>query len=376
MSTSIATTGPHLWLRAETKPMEHRAALTPATAKELLNAGYRITVERSEERIFDDEEYSNVGCTLVDKLSWKTDAPADAYIVGLKELPENDTSPLHHTHIFFAHCFKNQAGWKELLQRFDAGKGTILDLEFLNDSNGRRVAAFGYMAGFAGSAVGIDVWCHQKTNPGEVYGALTPYPNEDALINYIKGRLANAAALNNNQYPTVMVMGALGRCGTGACDFARKAGIPEENIIKWDINETKNGGPFPEILEADIFVNCIYLNQKIPPFITQELIDGPRKLSVICDVSCDTTNPNNPIPVYSINTTFDKPTVPVKTSNPYPLEVCSIDHLPTLLPRESSDMFSRDLLPTMLALKNRHESPVWNGAENLYKEKLEASRSA
>lgn len=45
-------------------------------------------------------------------------------------------------------------------------------------------------------------------------------------------------------------MGALGRCGTGACDFARKAGIPEENIIKWDINETKGGGPFPQILEA------------------------------------------------------------------------------------------------------------------------------
>lgn len=79
---------------------------------------------------------NRVGCPLVEKLSWKTDAPADAYIVGLKELPENDDSPLHHTHIFFAHCFKNQAGWKELLQRFDAGKGTILDLEFLNDANG------------------------------------------------------------------------------------------------------------------------------------------------------------------------------------------------------------------------------------------------
>lgn len=78
-----------------------------------------------------------VGCPLVEKLSWKTDAPADAYIVGLKELPENDDSPLHHTHIFFAHCFKNQGGWKELLHRFDAGNGTILDLEFLNDSNGK-----------------------------------------------------------------------------------------------------------------------------------------------------------------------------------------------------------------------------------------------
>lgn len=171
-------------------------------------------------------------------------------------------------------------------------------------------------------------------------------------------------------------MGALGRCGTGACDFARKVGIPEENIIKWDINETKKGGPFPEIVQSDIFVNCIYLSQKIPPFITQELIDGPdRKLSIISDVSCDTTNPNNPIPVYTINTTFDKPTVPVETSNPYPLEVCSIDHLPTLLPRESSNMFSQDLLPTMLALKERSTNPVWQGAEKLYREKLEAARA-
>jgi saccharopine dehydrogenase (NAD+, L-lysine-forming) len=73
----------------------------------------------------------------VDTLSWKTDAPADAYIVGLKELPEHDDSPLIHTHIYFAHCFKNQGGWKELLHRFDAGKGTILDLEFLNDDKGK-----------------------------------------------------------------------------------------------------------------------------------------------------------------------------------------------------------------------------------------------
>ncbi|KAL0092046.1 hypothetical protein J3Q64DRAFT_1634829 [Phycomyces blakesleeanus] len=355
--------------------MEHRAALTPSTAKTLLDAGFKITVERSSQRIFDDEEYAKVGCPLVKTLSWKTDAPADAYIVGLKELPENDNSPLHHTHIFFAHCFKNQGGWKELLHRFDAGKGTILDLEFLNDSNGRRVAAFGYMAGFAGAAVAIDVWCHQKINKGKTYGALKPYPNENALIDFSKKRLAEAAAKNGNVYPTIMVMGALGRCGTGACDFARKAGIPEKNIIKWDIQETKAGGPFREIVESDIFVNCIYLNTKIPPFITRQLIDGPRKLSIICDVSCDTTNPNNPLPVYTINTTFDKPTVPVESSNPYPLEVCSIDHLPTLLPRESSDMFSKDLLPTMLALKNRKDSPVWNGAEKLYKEKLAASKA-
>ncbi|KAL9554644.1 Saccharopine dehydrogenase [NADP(+), L-glutamate-forming] [Mucor bainieri] len=372
------TSHPHLWLRAETKPMEHRAALTPATAKKLLDAGFKITVEESTQRIFDDREYADVGCTIVPFQSWKTKAPADAYIVGLKELPENDDSPLHHTHIFFAHCFKNQGGWKELLHRFQAGKGTILDLEFLNDKQGRRVAAFGFMAGFAGAAVSLDVWCHQKTNPKEAFGELKPFPNEQALIDYAKKRLSSALPLNGNRYPTLMVMGALGRCGSGAVDFARKAGIPEENIVKWDMQETKRGGPFPEIIASDIFVNCIYLNKKIPPFITQEMIDGrDRKLSVICDVSCDTTNPNNPIPVYSTNTTFDKPTVPVQTSNPRPLDVISIDHLPTLLPRESSDMFSHDLLPTMMALRTRDQSSVWQGAENLFKQKLAlAKRSA
>ena len=77
-------------------------------------------------------------------------ADKDVYIIGLKELPENDDSPLIHTHIFFAHCFKYQAGWKELLKRFEKGGGKVLDLEFLTNDKGRRVAAFGRSAGFIG----------------------------------------------------------------------------------------------------------------------------------------------------------------------------------------------------------------------------------
>jgi hypothetical protein len=33
----------------------------------------------------------------------------------------------------------------------------------------------------------------------------------------------------------------LGRCGSGAVEFARDAGIPDEDIIKWDLEETKKG---------------------------------------------------------------------------------------------------------------------------------------
>lgn len=87
-----------------------------------------------------------------------------------------------------------------------------------------------------------------------------------------------------------------------------------DNIIKWDMDETAKGGPFQEILDVDIFVNCIYLSSKIPPFVTHEQINAAgsgRRLRVVVDVSCDTTNPFNPIPIYNINTTFKDPTVPV-----------------------------------------------------------------
>ena len=60
--------------------------------------------------------------------------------------------PLKHVHIQFAHCYKNQGGWETVLARFPRGGGTLLDLEFLVDDKGRRVAAFGYHAGFAGAA--------------------------------------------------------------------------------------------------------------------------------------------------------------------------------------------------------------------------------
>lgn len=59
------------------------------------------------------------------------------------------------------------------------------------------MAAFGYMAGFAGSAVAIDVWCHQQTNKADVaYGELKPYPNEEALISFTKKRLALAGKIS------------------------------------------------------------------------------------------------------------------------------------------------------------------------------------
>ncbi|KAK9475285.1 Saccharopine dehydrogenase [Dipodascopsis tothii] len=357
-----------LHLRAECKPLEHRSALTPTTAKQLLDAGFNVIVERSEQRIFDDEEFEKIGATLVPEGSW-VDAPKEHIVIGLKELPE-DTFPLVHEHIQFAHCYKDQGGWKDVLSRFPAGKGTLYDMEFLQDATGRRVAAFGYHAGFAGAAIGLLSWAWQQQHPdGTPLPAVEHFPNEDELISTVKEALAAAVKATGASLPTAIVIGALGRCGSGAVDMFLRAGIPDANISRWDMAETARGGPFEEIPQHDIFVNCIYLSKKINPFVTVETIDVPgRKLSTVVDVSADTTNPNNPLPIYTIATTFAAPMVPVDLVHTAdkPVSVCSIDHLPSLLPRESSEAFSAALLPSLLELPNRSSARVWTDAKALF----------
>jgi len=358
--------------RVDTKPFERRTSLSPASAKALLDAGYIVRVERSPDRIYNDEEYEKVGAELVPAGSWR-DAPKEDVILGLKELPEDDR-PLEHAHISFQHAFKKQDGWEANLSRFARGGGKLYDLEFLTAENGRRVAAFGYWAGYAGTAIALLAWAHQILHPGEALGHVPTYDSATALADQIKANLEPAVAANGGKYPRGIVIGALGRCGKGATDMFRTAGIPEDSILKWDMEETKKGGPFQEIVESDIFINCVYLGpHKIPPFVTFETLNkADRRLRIICDVSCDPNSENNPIPIYTTWSTFDKPTVPTSKEIPEgpELRIISIDHLPTLVARESSDEFSSLLLPSLLTLDKRDTDGVWKRAEKVFNEKI------
>ena len=137
--------------------------------------------------------------------------------------------------------------------------------------------------------------------------------------------------------------------------------------------ETAPGGPFFEIASADIFINCVYLaGTPTPPFVTLEsLSKSGRQLRVACNVSCDPTDPHNPVPIYHEITTFPNPTVPVKVDGDGPpLIVVSIDHLPSLVAREASNAFSELLLPSLKVLNRRNEEGVWTRAEKLFKDKV------
>ncbi|KAL9004185.1 MAG: hypothetical protein Q9188_002978 [Gyalolechia gomerana] len=362
-------------LRSECKPLEYRSALTPTAAKSLIEHGYVVNVERSPARIFKDEEFEAIGANLVPENSWPK-APESHLILGLKELPEEE-SPLKHTHIQFAHCYKQQSGWQQVLRRFPRGGGTLYDLEFLTDHKGRRVAAFGSSAGYCGAALALLAWSHQLLHPSEPLPSISAYPNESALISHLKFSVSAALSLAPRP-PRILVIGALGRCGNGAIQLCKNAGIPDSDIRKWDMAETASGGPFDEIVKSDVFVNCVYLgNDPIPPFVTKQQLaqaGEKKRLSVVCDVSCDPTSPNNPVRIYDTWTSFSKPTVDVRFEGAGdeagPLSVIAIDHLPSLLPREASEDFCRDLLPSLLLLDKRHEAPVWLGAEKLFREKV------
>jgi saccharopine dehydrogenase (NAD+, L-lysine-forming) len=126
----------------------------------VVKAGIRVTVEKSSVRAIRLDGYEAAGCEIAAENAWPG-APRDAIIFGLKELPEDGT-PLLHRHIMFGHAYKGQPAGRELLKRFKAGGGVLYDLEYLVGEDGRRVAAFGYWAGYAGAAISLKCWAAQR----------------------------------------------------------------------------------------------------------------------------------------------------------------------------------------------------------------------
>ena len=363
------TISTEVWLRAETKPFEQRSPLTPDDAARLVEAGFRVFVESAPHRCFDDANYRERGCQITKAGSWPS-APRGAFVLGLKELPE-DASPLIHNHIYFAHAFKQQTGWQDILRRFKRGQGRLYDLEFLVDETGRRIAAFGYWAGYAGAALAIEAWCGQEKGKTPPLDPITSSSDRRSLQNSLKAALAQAALAQAARRPRVIVLGALGRSGRGASDCAKELGL---ETTQWDLEETRAGGPFPEILDHDIFINCVLLTKPIPPFITLEGTARPgRRLTVISDVSCDPNSAANPVPIYDQATTFDRPSLRISAGEP-PLDLIAIDHLPSLVPREASQEFSGLLLPALLCLADLSDADgprdgVWQRALQIFEEK-------
>ncbi|WP_225826023.1 saccharopine dehydrogenase [Streptomyces naphthomycinicus] len=318
----------HLWLRHESRTTERRTPVVPADARRLVDEGVTLTVEESPQRIFPVAEYEAAGCRRAPAGSWVT-APRDAVILGLKELPE-EPAGLTHRHILFGHAYKRQPGAAGLLRRFAAGGGALFDLEYLVDEEGRRLAAFGFWAGYLGAALAV------LRHRGRLTAPLVPTTKDelDAVLRPAAG----------DETSTALVIGALGRSGRGAWTAFRTAGL---DATRWDLAETRDLDR-PALLGHDILVNAVLATGPVPPFLREEDLDSPaRRLRTLCDVTCDVGSPYNVLPVYDRTTDWAEPVRRLREEPP--LDLIAIDNLPSLLPRESSADFSAALLPQLLA---------------------------
>ncbi|SNY90549.1 saccharopine dehydrogenase (NAD+, L-lysine forming) [Cohaesibacter sp. ES.047] len=348
----MSTQKAHIWLRDEDRSTERRTALTPKNARILIEQGFDLTVERSDKRAFPDKDYEKVGCTLADPRSW-VDAPSDTVVLGLKELAETP-SELPHRMIHFAHIYKDQTGWEKEMARFVNGGGLLYDIEFLVGEDGRRVAAFGYWAGWMGAALGVHRLLERRAGKNIITNGVSPFESQSDIIDKLKA-LADEV---DGPMPNAIVVGAKGRSGTGASECLEAVGLP---VTKWDMEETRILNR-TALLSHDLLVNCVLMTGPGLLLANQTHLSAPQsRMKVISDVSCDPFSDFNPLPLYKAPTSWTDPVIKVgKNSEGDDVEVTSIDNLPSLLPAQAAEEFSDQFLAPLMRFPDGVE---WKNAE-------------
>lgn len=348
----------HLWVRAERRPNEERVGLMPDGAKALVARGFRVTVERSRTRAVPAEYYRSAGCELAPEGSWPA-APRDAIVFGLTE-PLDDGTPLSHRHVMIARSLQEEEAGARLVERFRRGGGLLHDLGALTDEAGKVVAGFGYWAGYAGAAVALRAWLAQKR--GAACGPLDPFPSAAALLTVLEDQIARTEAGR----PSVLVTGALGRAGTGAGDLCTSLGLP---VTRWDMAETAQGGPFPEVLEHDILLNCIRRAVGDAEIVGRDVLAASRRLCLVADIEGAGAGRASPVRLSDGPTDWENPARRVHADPP--LDLVAIDDLPALLPLEASRDYARQLLPALLDLDDPDQG-AWGRAGAGFRHRLAA----
>lgn len=301
-----------LYLRKETKKNEHRTPLTPQDCATLIENNYQIQFEQSSTRCYKDDEYLRAGCIPAPI----NEMDSRAIIMGLKEFDMTNTALLNKKHFYFSHAFKGQENSHTIINSFQENGGHIYDYEYIVDENERRVIAFGYWAGFAGMYLGLLQYRDgavielAQTSAAEIRDVLREYTDK----------------------PKITICGAWGRCGRGCLELLKIADITPHICEK--------GDSIPE--DTEIFINAIYLSpDSTAVFFDDVRIANYKKLRVIVDISCDIHAKNNPIRL-----DYPKGWLTKYTDN---IDIICIDNLPSLLPKDSSEEFSKKLTELFLS---------------------------
>ncbi|KAK2187791.1 hypothetical protein NP493_154g03016 [Ridgeia piscesae] len=129
--------------REDNSVWERRAPLAPSHVKQLVDSGVKVIVQQSNRRAYPMQAYASVGAVIQEDIS---EAPL---ILGVKSIPIDLLQP-YKTYAFFSHTIKAQEANMPLLDALLEKNVRLIDYEKMVEDNGRRIVAFGKMAGVAG----------------------------------------------------------------------------------------------------------------------------------------------------------------------------------------------------------------------------------
>lgn len=376
--------------------LERRTAITPQHAERIIREkGLELRVQSSPKRVFSDEEFEAAGATIVDDLA------SVPVVFGVKEMPpsffENGK-----TYIFFSHVIKGQEYNMPMLRKMMEHGCNLIDYEKIVDEMGRRLIFFGRFAGLAGMintlwSLGLRL---------KHLGHYTPFLNikqahlYDSLAEARRDIMKAGFEIAKHGLPEVLSPFVIGFTGYGNVSIGAQeiaALLPIREIEPGDLLKMKEKGKYPSnvllkvvfkeehlsqplnpdkefdlqdyyanpqfyrnafekyVPNLSVLVNGMYWDSRYPKLITKSYleklhIDGPPKLTVIGDITCDING--------SIESCVKAAEIedPIFVYDPFTHEIASghegrgmlmmtVDILPSELPREASEYFSQALLP-------------------------------
>lgn len=330
-----------LYIRKEINDNEYRTPLIPKNAEKLIKQGWIIYIESSDNRIYKDNEYSEVGC-IVTKNKWYNNEYKKGIIVGLKELTNLDKLN-NHIHIYFSHSYKNQINSRYILEKFKESNSILYDFEYFIDDNNKRLIAFGFYAGYVGCCLGIlQYFTKRKTK--ENIKNIKPWKSKIDIINDIKNIY--------DKNILVAVIGANGRCGSSVC---KVLDMLEISYIKYNRNDKKT-----KLEYYDIIYNCITLDIELNETWIDMNTSYIKQITIV-DISCDNSRINNPIKLNNKSTSWEEPVITYNSN----VDIISIDNLPSLLPKESSDDFSIRFYELLIKFHIKNNK-IWLNNKKIY----------
>lgn len=360
-------------IREEKIPEDNRVPLTPSQCRTLMEeySNIWVAIQPSTGRCYTNDEYRYQGIAVRENLS-----DCDL-LLGVKEIPPHLLIP-EKTYMIFSHTIKKQHHNQNMLRAVLEKKIRLIDYECLKNEHGKRIIAFGRWAGIVGAYNTIRIigertrrfnllpmyQCHNFAEAQKEFHKLDLPPYKIVLSG--DGRVSEGAAF---------LMDVMKIRKVDPHSFVYKefnevvyTQLSSKDMYYRDGDETFNSGHYhahpeqykscfyPFTKAADVFINGIYWDERIPVFFTQQqMCEKDFSIKIIGDITCD-ISPNASVPSTIHNSTITNPVYgynPLTGAecDPYQLnsiDIMAIDNLPNELPRDASEDFGNMLISRVI----------------------------